>query len=497
MTLPGSRYEFGRRLGGGGMAEVFLATVVGAEGFQRQVAIKRVLPSYSGDATFAQMFINEAQISSLLNHPNIVSTLDFDRDAEGRLFLVMDYVDGKDLVGLLETGPLPWAVTIHVIVEVLRGLGHAHDATGPAGKRLGIVHRDVSPHNVLLSFDGAVKVSDFGIAKAFQASNAQHSSMLKGKAAYMSPEQIHAAPDLDGRSDLFAVGVMLHEMLTGQRLFGGDSIEQVLTGVIRYCSGLVQLPHPVEVRPDAPPDLSAVAMRLLAVHREDRFQRAEHAIDALLSCRDASVRGRDLLVQVMAERFGRQLPTVIASVPSAPGMPLSRQPTRTIPPGATRTLAPPPTPPGYAAAVHAPSSPRRRSRVALIASLGAFAFAGTGIAAFVVGNGAAPAPARSPGPAATPLAEAATIPDAAMATTPDAAVPPTVVADTPAPDTTMAETTVPRAPVDAPPPAASGRDQGDDRRHEKRRREKRPATAESASEANARGIEEIQVGGSR
>src|SRR5436305_8483532 len=160
MTTLG-KYRLEQRLGGGGMAEVFIGSTVGAEGFSRRIAVKRVLPGYSENPAFAQMFVSEARISSRLVHPNIVSVLDFDRDAEQRLFLVMELVDGKDLDALATTGPLPIPVVIYAIGDALRGLGHAHDLpAGDDGMR-GIVHRDVSPHNVLLSWDGAVKVSDF------------------------------------------------------------------------------------------------------------------------------------------------------------------------------------------------------------------------------------------------------------------------------------------------------------------------------------------------
>src|SRR5258706_2911999 len=215
------KYRLDTRLGGGGMAEVFLGSTVGAEGFSRRVAIKRVLPGFSDNPTFAQMFIAEAQISAQLQHPNIVSVLDFDRDAESRLFLVMELVEGRDLDALVSTGLLPYPLVIFVIGEVLRGLGHAHDLPVSAGAVRGIVHRDVSPHNVLLCSQGAIKVSDFGIAKARAASAATASVLIKGKPAYMSPEQANGE-SLDGRSVLFAVGVMLWEMLVGRRLFVGE-----------------------------------------------------------------------------------------------------------------------------------------------------------------------------------------------------------------------------------------------------------------------------------
>ena len=226
MVGSSGKYRLDARLGGGGMAEVFVGAAVGAEGFSRKVAIKRVLPGFSDNPAFAKMFVDEAQISARLVHPNIVSVLDFDRDADNRLFLVMELVEGQDLDALMATGLLPFPVVIFVIGEVLRGLGHAHDL--PVGADLrGIVHRDVSPHNVLLSWEGAVKVSDFGIAKARAASEATASVFIKGKPAYMSPEQANGQA-LDGRSDLFAVGVMLWEMLVGRRLFVGEDTRATL-----------------------------------------------------------------------------------------------------------------------------------------------------------------------------------------------------------------------------------------------------------------------------
>src|SRR5450432_2469948 len=170
MLGTAGKYRVETRLGGGGMAEVFLGAMVGAEGFSRKVAIKRVLPGFSDNPAFAQMFVAEAQITARLQHPNIVSVVDFDRDAEGCLFLVMELVEGRDLDALASTGLLPAPLVVYLITEVLRGLGYAHDLPASDSNIRGIVHRDVSPHNVLLSWDGAIKVSDFGIAKARSAS---------------------------------------------------------------------------------------------------------------------------------------------------------------------------------------------------------------------------------------------------------------------------------------------------------------------------------------
>ena len=302
------------------MAEVFLGSTMGAEGFSRRVAIKRVLPGYSDNEQFAQMFVAEVRISSQLVHPNIVSVLDFDRDAERRLFLVMELVDGKDLDGLSSTGLLPIPVVIFTISEVLRGLGYAHDL--PVGTDVrGVVHRDVSPHNVLLSWEGAVKVSDFGIAKARAASEATASVFIKGKPAYMSPEQANGQA-LDGRSDLFAVGIMLWEMLVGRRLFEGSDTRAVLAAVL-----FGQIPRPRSIRADIPKDLERVVMKLLEKEAPARYATAEDAIRALLACADAPRNGRELLMQTLAERFPHQVPvrqSMMRNRPSAnqlPGVP--------------------------------------------------------------------------------------------------------------------------------------------------------------------------------
>ncbi len=283
------------------MAEVFLGSTQGAEGFQRKVAIKRVLPGFSDNPSFAQMFVSEAQISAQLQHPNIVSVLDFDRDAENRLFLVMELVEGRDLDTLLSSGVVPFSVVVFVIGEVLRGLGHAHDL--PVGGTIrGIVHRDVSPHNVLLSWEGAVKVSDFGIAKAKAASEATASVFIKGKPAYMSPEQANGEA-LDGRSDLFAVGIMMWEMLVGRRLFTGDDTRATLAAVL-----FGQIPRPRSQRPDVPADLEHVCMKLLERDLPARYATAEDAIAELLECADAPKNGREQLVQILAERYPQLAP---------------------------------------------------------------------------------------------------------------------------------------------------------------------------------------------
>jgi serine/threonine protein kinase len=466
------KYRLDQRLGGGGMAEVFLGAMQGAEGFSRKVAIKRVLPGFSDNPQFSQMFVAEAQISSQLVHPNIVSVFDFDRDAEQRLFLVMELVEGKDLDALVSSGLLPMPLVIFVIGEVLRGLGYAHDL--PAGGNVrGVVHRDVSPHNVLLSWEGAVKVSDFGIAKARAASEATASVFIKGKPAYMSPEQANGQP-LDGRSDLFAVGIMLWEMLIGRRLFVGEDTRSTLAAVL-----FGQVPRPRSLRGDVPKDLERVTMKLLERDLGARYATAEAAIRDLLDCADAPKDGREILSRVLAERFPQhaQVRGSILRARSTPPQPqLSAQPLHeraTIADGAAgRAHAPVPQP---AAAVPSVSSVMQartgtlgpapaRGKAVKIAAIAGIMLAGGALAFGVVAamKSGGTASSAAGGSSSAQIAAggsgsaqiAATVPDDAAASMPtpapaDAAIAATIaldagVAQAAAPDAGVAVATAPK-----------------------------------------------------
>ena len=203
------------------MAEIYLAAALGPEGFEKDVVIKRVRSGLAGDPEFVRMFIAEARVASRLNHANLVHIFDFDKHQD-TYYLAMEYVRGHSLWELRrrcqERGvPVPPTLAAQIGMELARGLAYAHRLT-EGGKPLGLVHRDVTPHNVLLSFDGAVKLTDFGIAKAGGRSTA--SGVLKGKFAYMSPEQARGDA-VDARTDVFALGVTLWELLTGSRLFEG------------------------------------------------------------------------------------------------------------------------------------------------------------------------------------------------------------------------------------------------------------------------------------
>jgi len=354
-TIAGSRYQLGGKLGAGGMAEVFAGTMIGVEGFARRVAIKRVASGLSHVPAFATMFVSEAQIASQLAHPNIVSVLDFSRDPEDRLFLVMEYVDGKDLASVLTAGPIAPSVAIFIVVEMLRGLGYAHDLPDPVNATRGVVHRDVSPQNLLLSHEGAVKVSDFGLAKARAASDGVWSETVRGKPGYMSPEQC-AGELLDGRSDLYSVGVMLWEMLAHRPLFVGTS-KEILAQVM-----FKDVPPPTSAR-GVPADLAAVAMKLLARDRDARYATAELAIAALLRCGDAPRDGRGELVNLLAERFPRAAGS--RPRPSHPAgaahPPRAAQITRPDPPSTTAGAA--------SGAIGLPVRPRRGVVVAMVAGV--------------------------------------------------------------------------------------------------------------------------------
>jgi serine/threonine protein kinase len=296
MVTDAHKYRLGERLGGGGMAEVFAASVIGVEGFERPVAVKRVLPAFCAEPGFARMFVAEARIASLMNHPNLVAVYDFDRDAEGRFFLVMERVDGVDLRRLLQHGALEPAVAAHVAAETLRGLAHAHELS-EGGRPLRIVHRDVSPHNVLCSWEGAVKVSDFGIARAFALTGATRPGTLKGKLGYMSPEQARGE-SLDARSDLFSTGVVLHEMLCGRRLFTAPSDAEAIARMLYQ-----PIPSPRDLDPALPEDLDRFVMRLLERDLDRRCPSARAALDELLSCSAPTPRGAGALAGELRRRF--------------------------------------------------------------------------------------------------------------------------------------------------------------------------------------------------
>ncbi len=264
-------FEIIRRLGVGGMAEVFLAKKRGAEGTFKLLVVKRILPAHGSSRRFRAMFAEEAQLATRLNHPNIVQVYEFqDYGDEGQL-LSMEYVEGPDLRKLMRSARskglrLPPYAAAYIIAELAKGLHYAHERKDEGGAPLEIVHRDVSPQNMLLSFEGAVKIADFGIASAnlFR----EEPGVLKGKTAYMSPEQARGEK-VDRRTDIYSLGVVFHEMLTGRPLHGAADGPELLEAVR---GGQVEAPS--TFAREIPPELEAIVMRALLKNPEDRFQTA-------------------------------------------------------------------------------------------------------------------------------------------------------------------------------------------------------------------------------
>jgi serine/threonine protein kinase len=270
--IPFGKYLLLDRVNIGGMAEVWRAKTFGAGGFERLVAIKRILPNIAEDEEFISMFIDEAKITVQLSHANIAQIHELSH-LSNSYFIAMEYVSGKDLRAVFDRcrkkgEPAPIPLTCYVVAKCCEGLDYAHRAKTRQGQDMNIVHRDVSPQNALISYDGEVKVIDFGIAKAAGKATKTQAGILKGKFGYMSPEQIRGLP-LDRRSDVFAIGVCLYEMLTGERLFVGDSDFSVLEKVRK-----VEVLPPSHFNRKIPEQLERIVMKALAKDVDDRYQYA-------------------------------------------------------------------------------------------------------------------------------------------------------------------------------------------------------------------------------
>ncbi len=274
------KYLLLERINVGGMAEVFIAKAFGVEGFERILAIKKILPTMAEDEEFMTMFIDEARISVQLSHANVVHIHDFGKQPQG-FYIAMEYVAGRDLRTLLEyyrkqKEIMPTAQAVYVASKVAEGLDYAHRKKDARGQELGIIHRDVSPQNILISYEGEVKIIDFGIAKAANRSQKTQAGILKGKFGYMSPEQVRGLP-IDRRSDVFALGVLLYEMLTGEKLFLGESDFSTLEKVRN-----AEVVAPSQFNPNIPPGLESVVLKALAREQEDRYQWASDLQEDLM-----------------------------------------------------------------------------------------------------------------------------------------------------------------------------------------------------------------------
>jgi len=256
----------------GGMAEVYKARMMGMEGFQKTVAIKRILPHLTDNDEFVTMFVDEAKLAAQLNHNNIIHIYDLGK-IDRSYYIAMEYIEGRDLRSLMKecrehetTLPIPLA--LHITTLLASALDYAHRKRDFENRDLGLVHRDVSPQNVLISNDGDVKLCDFGIAKAASKASHTRAGALKGKLQYMSPEQAWGK-DIDHRSDIFSLGLVLYEMLTGRKLFAGDSELSILEQVRNP-----KIQPPSEINPEVTADVEQIVMKALGTDREERYQSA-------------------------------------------------------------------------------------------------------------------------------------------------------------------------------------------------------------------------------
>ncbi len=308
-SLPAriGRYEVVAELGAGGMASVYLARLRGPAGFAKLFAIKRVHPHLAKNRLFVDMFLDEARIAAALQHPNVAQVIELGDD--GAHFIAMEYLHGEHLAAVAraarDIGGLPIPIACWLVARAADGLHHAHEARDENGQPLGIVHRDVTPHNVFVTYDGHVKLTDFGIAKAEGRIVRTDTGIVKGKFAYMAPEQALGRA-LDRRVDIFAIGVLLWELITGERLFKGDTDAETLLAVTRC-----EVESPRTRRPDCPEDLEAIVLTCLSRDPSERFETAAAVSAALdrVGERSGLVRMRDvgaLMSRLFADRIAER-----------------------------------------------------------------------------------------------------------------------------------------------------------------------------------------------
>jgi serine/threonine-protein kinase len=273
------RYRVIDRLEAGGMAEVFRGEALSVQGFKKQVAIKRVLPHLAQNKSFIRMFIDEARLGARLNHANIVTVFDIGA-ADNTYFIVMEFVDGANLKNVLESlkkqGKKPSVKEVlYIGMEICKGLSHAHGLTDDTGKLLNIVHRDISPPNILITRNGEVKVTDFGLAKATTQLEKTDPGVVKGKFSYLSPEAA-LGQEVDARTDVFAVGILMWEALAGKRLFLGDSDYETVKKVQR-----AEVPSLRSENPEVDEELEQLLAKSMAKQRDERFQTAHDLGEAI------------------------------------------------------------------------------------------------------------------------------------------------------------------------------------------------------------------------
>ncbi len=275
------KYMLLDRIAVGGMAEVYRAKLIGEKGFEKPVVLKKMLPHLTDEEDMVNNFIDEARLATFLKHKNIIDIYDFGNES-GTFFIAMEYLFGKDLHQIikkaLETdNPVDLENTIYIILKICEGLEYAHKLKNFEGNQLNIIHRDVSPHNIFITYEGQVKLLDFGIAKAASKSTKTQTGIIKGKAAYMSPEQAGGKP-IDHRSDIFALGIILYELVTQKKMFEGDTF-QILSQVIQ-----AKFEPPENIIPSLNNNLYSIIHKSLKKAPEDRYQSCEEMVGEMEAC---------------------------------------------------------------------------------------------------------------------------------------------------------------------------------------------------------------------
>jgi eukaryotic-like serine/threonine-protein kinase len=362
------KYRIVRDVGLGGMAQVFLVHREGPEGFAKPYVIKRILPQYAQEEQFAKMFITEAKVAALLDHPNIVHVFDFETETDnGGYYLVMEYVAGASLAAIVKANrrrgtPLGQQIAVEIGVAMAHALSYAHELSLPGGKPLELVHQDVSPGNVLVSRDGAIKLADFGVVKTSMTST--EVGVVNGKWAYMSPEQI-SGQSVDKRSDLFSLGIVLYELVTGQRLFRAENAaataSRVMNAAITPPSALVL---------ELEPRLDEIIMTMLERDPRARYQTAGalaadlEAVRALPQFSAGSARLRTLVRSIFPEDTGEPVLGASLASPSR-ASPVVPQTVVPIDPPAPKSQ---PSPGDITSAVDAPGRGATRLIVGIVAA---------------------------------------------------------------------------------------------------------------------------------
>lgn len=395
------KYLLLEKLATGGMAQLYRAKIIGVQGFEKFIAIKMILPHIAEEKDLIASFIDEAKLAALLNHQNIVQIYDFG-EMENNFFITMEYLFGKDLRLIMAKAralslPLQIEHALYITSRICAGLEYAHTLKDFQGRPLNIIHRDISPQNVIVTYEGDVKIVDFGIAKAATQSTATQVGMIKGKVAYMSPEQASGRP-IDRRSDIFSCGVLLYELATGNKLFKGEDTLQILARVRDAEFDAQEM-----IRTELPPKLFAILNTALAKDPDARYQScAEMQADIEECLYDLGMRpSARSLAQYMKSLFAEEIAAEEALMresataaahaePAAPepALPAGAAPRHERPPS---DVVPPPASPPAAA-------PRKKTGV-LAAAIAAVALAGAGAAFILKGKPAAPPPAAPARPA--------------------------------------------------------------------------------------------------